>query len=170
LEKIDIAISSERVILLFRYNIFQINFKDFIKGAIIKFFLLFLILSVSSVSVFAQIRINTLLTTEGLNKEGFPVTYRDEFSLSNHKGVQYYIEWIPDNKNHDISIKWFDPKDRLINYLNLSDFSDSVVRDYISFISKNKSQFMVPSLFGEYSIYFYVDDKLLAISKFKVSK
>ncbi|OCL28574.1 hypothetical protein U472_00735 [Orenia metallireducens] len=140
------------------------------KDALIKFFIMVLVLIMNSVPVLAQIRINTLLTTEGLNKEGFPVTYRDEFSLSKHKGVQYYIEWIPDDKEHNISIKWFDPKDRLINYLNLSSFSDYVVRDYISFINKNKSQFIVPSLFGEYSIYFYVDNQLLAISKFKVTK
>ncbi|PRX31852.1 hypothetical protein BX659_105183 [Orenia metallireducens] len=170
MEKIDIAISSERVILLFKYNIFQSGFRGFIKGTMIKFFLVALILLVSSLPALAQIRINTLLTTEGLNKEGFPVTYRDEFSLSKHKGVQYYIEWIPDNQEHNIKIKWFDPKDRLINYLNLSNFSDSVARDYISFINKNKSQLMVPSLFGEYSIYFYLDDELLAISKFKISK
>lgn len=146
------------------------NVKSFIAKVLVKVLFIILILFFNSGVVSAQIQLNTLLTTEGLNKEGFPVTYKDEFSLSRDKGVQYYIEWGPSNQKHNISIKWFDPKDRLINYLVLRSFSDNIVRDYISFANKNQSQFIVPNLFGEYSIYLYVDQEIVAITKFKIIK
>ncbi len=132
-------------------------------------FTLVIIILVSQ-SALANIKVNTVLTTEGLNQKGFPVTYKEEFSLSTDKGVQYYLEWIPDGQEHDVLIKWFDPKDKLINYLILNNFSNYIVRDYISFIKKNKSQFMIPNSLGEYSIYLYIDNQLYSITKFKVIK
>ncbi|WP_243832474.1 hypothetical protein [Orenia marismortui] len=153
------------MILLF--NNTKITFKFSLRC----FFIILFCLLLNSKAAFAQeVKINTLLTTEGLNKDGFPVTYKNNFSLSDDKGVQYYVEWIDDQNKHDILIKWFDSKDKLINYLLLKNFSKNIVRDYISFIKKNRSQFMIPNQLGAYYIYLYIDNKLVSITKFNIIK
>jgi hypothetical protein len=121
-----------------------------------------------SVPVQAQVKLNTLLTSEGLNQEGFPATYQAEFSLSGDEGVQYYVSWAGEEKPRDVVVKWFTPKDKLISQLVLTDFSGGIVRDYISFSKRAKTQFFIPDRTGNYEICLYINNKLTAVTTFKV--
>ncbi|WP_027339675.1 hypothetical protein [Halonatronum saccharophilum] len=139
-----------------------------------KFILAFVIVLLTFFSamdtLWANTRLNTLLTTEGLNREGIPITFKNEFSLSDDRGVQYYVEWDADGEKRDVKVKWFDSRDRLINSLTLKGFSDNIVRDYISFSTKNRSQVVIPKDTGTYSIYLYIGEELIGISKFRIIK
>ncbi|GAB6137150.1 hypothetical protein [Halanaerobaculum tunisiense] len=118
----------------------------------------------------AQVKLETLLTTEGLNEQGVPVTIQQEFSLSEDDGVQYYVAWLADEQNHNLVVKWFDPQDKLVNLLSLSNFSKNVVRDYISFSNKTQTQLFVPDQVGEYTIYLYCNQEVIAITTFRITE
>ena len=133
-----------------------------------KLMIVLLILLCFSSSTTAKITIDKLLTTEGLNSEGKPVTVKDEFSLTEDKGVQYYIEWNSDGRAHDIALRWFGPDDKLLNFLYLSDFSKTIVRDYISFEQSTATQYFIPKQPGVYSIHLYLDQELISMTEFRI--
>ncbi|MGM0502072.1 MAG: hypothetical protein ACQERJ_06050 [Bacillota bacterium] len=132
----------------------------------LKLFILVLALLLVSSPAIANVTVDKLLTTEGLNQQGSPVTVRDEFSLVEDKGVQYYIKWNFDNKTHDVALRWFGPNDKLINFLYLANFKENIVRDYISFEQETATQYFIPQQPGKYSIYLYLDKKLVSVTNF----
>ena len=141
-----------------------------LKKIIIYSLVFFLISSLVSLPAAAAVKFSNLLTTEGLNQAGFPATYKHKFSLSQDQGVQYYAEWIADEQSHNVTIKWFDAQGKLISQLVLTNFSQHIVRDYISFSQQSKTQFFIPQQLGWYEIYLYIDSQLRAVTKFKVIK
>ncbi|MBM7557772.1 hypothetical protein [Halanaerobacter jeridensis] len=132
----------------------------------LKLICLLLIIILLTLPASAQVKLDTLLTTEGLNKSGNPVTVKREFSFTEEQGVQYYVKWNSDNQQHDVAVRWFGPQDKLINFLYLANFSENIVRDYISFEQETATQYFIPQERGEYSIQLYLDQQLVAISNF----
>ncbi|AGB42498.1 hypothetical protein Halha_2626 [Halobacteroides halobius DSM 5150] len=132
--------------------------------------LICLIVLLVSPPIAAQVKISTLLTTEGLDPQGNPVTVKRKFSLSQNQGVQYYVSWLDDQQAHNVAVKWFDSQDKLINLLVLEEFAGNIVRDYISFSQRTKTQFFIPDQVGNYQIYLYVDQELIAVTEFKITK
>ncbi len=135
-----------------------------------KIIIALLIILFLSTPEIAAVQLNTLLTTEGLNTKGKPVTVQQEFDLKQDKGVQYYVEWNSDNKDHDVALRWFGPRDQLINFLYVADFSNNVVRDYISFEEETSTQYFIPQYSGQYSIHLYLDHQLVSITNFRINK
>lgn len=133
-----------------------------------KLIYLLLILVFCSVPAQAQIKLDTLLTTEGLTKSGNPITVKRVFNLREGQGVQFYVQWNSDGGQHDVAVRWFGPEDKLINFLYLANFSKNVVRDYISFKQETATQYFIPQQSGEYTIQFYLDHQLVSSTTFKL--
>ena len=129
---------------------------------------LIVILVLFSVPVQAQIKLDTLLTTEGLTSAGTPVTVKQVFDLRKEQGVQFYVKWNSDGQQHDVAVRWFGPQDKLINFLYLANFSKSVVRDYISFEQETATQYFIPQQSGKYTIQLYLDHQLISSTNFKL--
>ncbi len=118
----------------------------------------------------AEVKLNALLTCAGLTQQGYPAAYKNKFSLSQDQGVQYYAAWQEDNQQHQVAVKWFNPQGQLISQLTLRNFSQQIVRDYISFSERSKTQYFIPQQQGVYNIYLYVDSQLEAVTKFEVTE
>lgn len=132
----------------------------------LKLICLVLIIVLFPLSVSAQVKLDTLLTTEGLDRNGNPVTVKREFSFNKDQGVQYYVKWNSDNQQHDVAVRWFGPQDKLVNFLYLANFSENVVRDYISFEQETATQYFIPEAKGQYSIQLYLDQQLVSSTNF----
>lgn len=118
----------------------------------------------------AEVKLNALLTCAGLTQQGYPAAYRSTFSLNQDRGVQYYAAWQKDNQQHQVAVKWFNPQGQLISQLTLRDFSQGIVRDYISFSERTKTQYFIPKQVGVYNIYLYIDGQLEAVTEFEVTE
>jgi hypothetical protein len=118
----------------------------------------------------SNIKLNTVLTSNGLDDSGLPVRLKKEFSLSKDQAVQYYTSWIQDDNAHQIVLKWIGPEGRLINRLKLFNFKSNVVKSYINLQKIVGEQLIVPQITGKYLIELYIDGELLAITEFKLRK
>ena len=142
------------------------------KLTLITLSMVFLIFFSSSLvfSMDSGVRFNYLLTTNGLDSKGLPLKFKREFSLREDPAVQYYVSWKSDNIQHRVLVKWIDPKDRVINQLQLFNFKQNIVKSYISLKKKAEEQLMVPDQIGTYAIKLYIDGNLAAITRFKIKK
>lgn len=129
-----------------------------------------LLILVFSLPVAAEVKLDIVLTTEGLDKSGEPVTVKRNFSLKEEQGVQFYAAWNEDNETHDVAVRWFGPQNKLINFLYLANFSETVVRDYISFEQETATQYFLPQQSGKYSIQLYLDHRLVSVTNFYVDR
>ena len=134
----------------------------------VKLIICLVLITMTSLPAAAGVKLDTLLTTEGLNQRGEPVTVKRSFSLKEEQGVQFYVEWNEDNQEHDVAVRWFGPQNKLINFLYLANFSENIVRDYISFEQETATQYFIPQQQGEYSIQLYLDHQLVAVSNFRI--
>lgn len=137
------------------------------------FALVFLLVVVStffSNAVQADIKLNTVLTTNGLDENGRPTKFKNVFNLNKAPAIQYYANWIDDNKSHKVFIEWRGPQGQIINQLKLFNFHGDIVKSYISLEKKVQEQIVVPNQLGEYLINLYIDEELMAVTKFKLKK
>ncbi|GAB6099659.1 hypothetical protein JCM16358_15380 [Halanaerocella petrolearia] len=51
----------------------------------------------------------------------------------------------------------------------IDDYKKNIVRDYISFSKQSKTQLFVPDQVGNYHIYLYLDQELVAITEFEIT-
>lgn len=114
--------------------------------------------------------LNTVLTTNGLDKDGRPIKFKRVFILNKAPAVQYYADWNSDNSSHKVLIEWLGPQHQIINQLKLSNFSDDTVKSYISLEKRIQEQIVVPNQPGEYLIKLYINGELMAVTKFKLKQ
>lgn len=117
-----------------------------------------------------EIKLDSILITNGLNETGFPLKFKKEFNLKEDSAVQYYVSWNQDNKAHKVLVEWIGPQEKLINQLKLFHFEGNTIKSYISLEEKVKKQLVVPKQVGEYLIKLYIDGELTAVTSFKLVK
>ncbi|SJZ80026.1 hypothetical protein [Selenihalanaerobacter shriftii] len=118
----------------------------------------------------SEIKLNSILVTNGLNDSGFPLEFKRIFNLNEDLAVQYYVSWHPDDRGHKIIVKWIDPSGRVVNQLKLFNFRNNTIKSYISLKEEVKTQLLIPDKTGQYSIKLYIDEKLIAVTNFKLER
>ncbi|MBM7624310.1 hypothetical protein [Sporohalobacter salinus] len=140
------------------------------KKIIFGFILLLLVGTFFSNRASAKVKLDTVLTTNGLDEDGLPSKFKNVFVLDKDPAVQYYVNWKDDNRPHKVLVEWLGPQKQVINQLKLSNFVGNTVKSYISLEEKVKKQIVVPNQPGEYFIKLYIDKELIAITKFKLKE
>ncbi|MGM0471152.1 MAG: hypothetical protein ACQEQI_02580 [Bacillota bacterium] len=121
-------------------------------------------------TVTAEVQLDMVLTTNGLDEAGQPVKFQKKFKLDDAEAVQYFVTWQDDNEPHQVVIKWLSPEEKLINQVKLINFTEQTVRSYISLQDKKGEQLFIPRQPGQYQIELYIDQELLATTTFHLIK
>ncbi len=114
--------------------------------------------------------ISHVLTCRGLDSTGYPIDFRNNFSLSSDQGVQFFLKWDQNFSGADLDIKWYDSEDFLIQHLRLKGHEKQIVLDYISFRDFSPQQMVIPKSTGWYKILVFKDDEIVSRTEFLVGK
>lgn len=114
--------------------------------------------------------VDTVLTTTGLDQQGFPIDYNKVFSLTADQGVQFFFLWSQEFLADSVEIKWYDAENHLLQRLQINNYQSIRIVDYINFEDFNPHQLVIPHNTGVYRIELYINEQLISITKFEIIK